>query len=555
MKASLYADDLVMWCTEEHASTATYRMQLAAEKLTEWAQKWCVSINKEKSSTTLFTLSTKQKPGSIKFGDTVLKQEAEPTFLGITLDQRLSWKPHIQKTEAKARRKLAIMRKLAGTSWGANSNTLKTVYQGAVRPVMEYASSAWSSTSKTNKDTLDKVQNQALRIITGAMKSTPIAAMESTTGVQPLSKRRETKDLIQGEKYKALQDHPMQKKLKNLAQNRLKRKSFVHSSKFLSRQQKEKLPDKVLPLLSYHPKEPWNTTNSRLSIHTSIPGVLPGDNQSEVAKSSLTLAAIEERYPKEAWIHIYTDGSATNAISNGGAGVNITHPDGTHSAICLPTGRYCSNYAAESKALKRAADEIANSNPDCKQVVFFTDAMSVLQALQSNSEGLDHLTDLLSQVSKSMRTALQWVPSHCGLPGNEIADQLAKLGASLPQEENPVSFKEMKTLIKHQYSIAPRKDNIHFLQRKDQVIIFRLRTEHNRLKNHLHRVFRIGNSPLCDCGEAPQTGSHILQDCSLYGQLRRITWGKETPISTKLHGPVEELQRTATYITMTGLQL
>ncbi|KAK7106492.1 hypothetical protein V1264_017742 [Littorina saxatilis] len=35
--AALYADDLVLWCTEEHATTATYRMQLALENVAAWA--------------------------------------------------------------------------------------------------------------------------------------------------------------------------------------------------------------------------------------------------------------------------------------------------------------------------------------------------------------------------------------------------------------------------------------------------------------------------------------------------------------------------------------
>ena len=61
IKAALYADDLVIWCKEEYATTATYRMQLAADKLNSWTEKWCVAVNKDKSSTTLFTLSPKQK--------------------------------------------------------------------------------------------------------------------------------------------------------------------------------------------------------------------------------------------------------------------------------------------------------------------------------------------------------------------------------------------------------------------------------------------------------------------------------------------------------------
>ena len=78
------------------------------------------------------------------------------------------------------------MRKLTGTSWGANEKTLRTVYEGSVRHQLEYGSTAWASAAKTNLSRLDKVQNQALRIITGAMRSTPIAAMEEVTGIQPL---------------------------------------------------------------------------------------------------------------------------------------------------------------------------------------------------------------------------------------------------------------------------------------------------------------------------------------------------------------------------------
>ena len=42
---------------------------------------------------------------------------------------------------------LVIMRKLAGTTWGANEQIRKTVYEGSVRPVLEYSSTAWSTTN------------------------------------------------------------------------------------------------------------------------------------------------------------------------------------------------------------------------------------------------------------------------------------------------------------------------------------------------------------------------------------------------------------------------
>ena len=211
--AALYADDLVVWCKEEYASTATYRIQLAADRIQAWAEKWCVTINKEKSATTLFTLSTKQKAGIVKLGDTPLREDQEARYLGVVFDKRQTWKGHINGAETKARRKLAILRKLAGTSWGANISLLRNVYQGTIRPHLEYGSTSWATSAKTNLQTLDKVQNQALRLITGAMRTTPIQEMEKLAAIQPLQLRRETKVLMQTEKYKCLQTHPMKTRL------------------------------------------------------------------------------------------------------------------------------------------------------------------------------------------------------------------------------------------------------------------------------------------------------------------------------------------------------
>ena len=53
------------------------------------------------------------------------------TYLGVTYDKRMTWKQHVRNAEGKARRKLNIMRKLAGSNWGANEKIIKSVYQGA----------------------------------------------------------------------------------------------------------------------------------------------------------------------------------------------------------------------------------------------------------------------------------------------------------------------------------------------------------------------------------------------------------------------------------------
>ena len=162
MKCALYADDLVLWSTEEYATTAKVRLQEATNILSSWAQDWCVKINKTKSFTTLFTLSTKSKPMKIMLDDTELQHTDSATYLGITFDKRQTWKTHISRAEAKARRKLALLRKLAGTQWGAAETVLRNVYIGTIQPHLEYGSTTLSSASKSAIYTLDKVQNQAL---------------------------------------------------------------------------------------------------------------------------------------------------------------------------------------------------------------------------------------------------------------------------------------------------------------------------------------------------------------------------------------------------------
>ena len=97
-------------------------------------------------------------------------------------------------------------------------------------------------------------------------------------------------------------------------------------------------------------------------------------------------------------------------------------------------------------------------------------------------------------------------------------------------------------------------DAYHFLTRREQVILLRLRTGHNRLNNHLSRI-KICNSNLCSCGTGAQTTEHVLQSCPLHEALRHQMWPDGAPVSVKLYGPLEELRRTAAFIGGTGLSI
>ena len=118
-----------------------------------------------------------------------------------------------------------------GGGGGGSSNILKQVYTGAVRPVVEYASTTWDTASKTSKSKLDSSEHGPENYL--AMRSTPIQQMENTADLEPSEFRREYKAAIQGEKLKRLTSHPLHQKLQHGTKNRLKRKNFKHKLKDL----------------------------------------------------------------------------------------------------------------------------------------------------------------------------------------------------------------------------------------------------------------------------------------------------------------------------------
>ena len=69
--------------------------------------------------------------------------------------------------EKRATRRMSLMKKLAGTKWGASNKILKQVYMGNIRPVMEYVSTAWATAAHSNTNRLARVQNTSMQLITG----------------------------------------------------------------------------------------------------------------------------------------------------------------------------------------------------------------------------------------------------------------------------------------------------------------------------------------------------------------------------------------------------
>ena len=256
-----------------------------------------LEINTSKTNSALFSLSTSKEQIKLRLKYEIVPQTNTPTFLGVKLDTRLTWKPQIEQMERSSLQKLALVRKLAGTSWGADSSILTKVYTATVRPTMEYASTTWGTAAKTNKSRLDKVQNMALRVILGALKTTPVHDMEKNNQCGASWEEKKSQNPHPGRK---LPSHPLHTSLAQPTKNRLKRQSLNHQYKELSITHQD-IVDVPVELLTDPTWKP--DRESDMQMFLSVPAItskeqLPGE------LSNLTLALIADRFPHTAWTHV-----------------------------------------------------------------------------------------------------------------------------------------------------------------------------------------------------------------------------------------------------------
>lgn len=202
-------------------------------------------------------------------------------------------------------------------------------------------------------------------------------------------------------------------------------------------------------------------------------------------------------------------------------------------------GDYHTNFDGEMEAIRLALEQLLLRPNSFEKTVLLSDSQAALQAIasaQPRDSRVAATRSLLMELQQNHKQiCFQWIPSHCGIAGNEAADTLAKKGTKIVNTSNHnISFNSAKLHIKRKF-----KDEIHLHHqktcegkkwsplltpgiipnqpRKETVATFRILTGHDLLAAHLHRL-SILQSPVCIfCNEenSVMDWDHILKCCAL----------------------------------------
>ena len=110
----------------------------------------------------LFSNSITQLPNQVIFSETVIKEVKSTKFLGITIDNKLSWKYHIDNVCKTVSRNIGIINRVKQF---LPLSVLLTLYSTFILPYLNYGILAWGNSAEIRIGRLLLLQKRVMRII------------------------------------------------------------------------------------------------------------------------------------------------------------------------------------------------------------------------------------------------------------------------------------------------------------------------------------------------------------------------------------------------------
>ena len=140
-----YADDTTLYSSRKEIYDLCNELTFNLSRIKAWLDTNYLSLNVSKTYFTIFTYNPIPQNISIDLNGQKIEHSPNPTFLGVTLDSKLTFDKHLQCIKSKISRSIGIL-------WKVNYlpvEILKKSYYTLVYPYLLYCLMAWGSASNT----------------------------------------------------------------------------------------------------------------------------------------------------------------------------------------------------------------------------------------------------------------------------------------------------------------------------------------------------------------------------------------------------------------------
>lgn len=453
-------------------------------------------------------------------GDIKLKPSKTVKFLGVVIHRNLLWGPHINHLVEKANKVISVIKFLRAEPWARGQKFLTDIVKALVRSRLTYGQEAFFAAPKSDLKLLETVELKALKIALNIPRSANNKATYDEVGWLSLAEERKLRATQYVLRATATDSNPTNEVLTDDFTQ------FNNIKYTWLREKSQRQYDKIYPIWEYAKPilkkvnlETEDIVRHNAPMHPpwlleipSIADSLPIDlkkSDNPLLAGSVAKELINTKYVH--FLKVYTDGSK---LSDGSVGCAFVIPD------LQITKRFKLNdgvsiFTAELFAIYMALSYVNDLTNKPFAVVVCTDSKSSLQALQSETKNRSEIQTEIKFLAHQIiitgtELQLQYVPSHTGIRGNDLADCAAKEAALLHKQfviNLKVSLSEASSKI---INLLNKEQNQGEERDRFPVLPLSLLTMFRKIRTNscLYTFIK----PLCACGELVNF-HHIFTAC------------------------------------------
>ena len=185
---ALFADDTTIFLVGKdpvHLNSSLQSCLLIADS---WMTRNGLSLNHTKTKCMLIHSPRSQTPTlDINLHGHVIEQVRKFKFLGVVVNDTLTWDDHINHLVSKISRNINLLRRI---SWFLPSSLLILYLKSYILPLLDYCDTVWNGCTQKNSDKLQRIFNYGCRIALHKKRSHSATAMHKEIGLSTLQKRR-----------------------------------------------------------------------------------------------------------------------------------------------------------------------------------------------------------------------------------------------------------------------------------------------------------------------------------------------------------------------------